>query len=166
MSFSRNFFSTHQVGYTGNSTFTVCGDFLVRIPKSALRLFSGNDDVRAQPPNLSQYTIKQLCHVLFRELLWVESRDVWCIQLDPVWVDFFGARAVGANRPTPFVDAFPLTVWVYMKDPLLKSADENQGFLNTLDNPGTGASATTRGSFGDPLRSTESLKYGVSCTAL
>lgn len=48
-----------------------------------------------------------------RELLWTEAKDVWCCNLEPVWGDFFGARAVGQNRPVPFLDAFPLTLWCH-----------------------------------------------------
>lgn len=34
-----------------------------------------------------------------------------CVRLDPVWGDFYGARAVGST-PVPFLEAFPLTLWV------------------------------------------------------
>lgn len=51
---------------------------------------------------------------MHRELLWTEAKDVWCCNLEPVWGDFLGARAVGQNRPIPFLDAFPLTLWCYM----------------------------------------------------
>lgn len=51
---------------------------------------------------------------LSRDLLWTEAKDVWCCNLEPVWGDFFGARAVGQNRAVPFLDAFPLTLWVHM----------------------------------------------------
>lgn len=40
---------------------------------------------------------------------------MWCCNLEPVWGDFLGARAVGQNRPVPFLDAFPLTLWLHMK---------------------------------------------------
>lgn len=38
---------------------------------------------------------------------------MWCCNLEPVWGDFLGARAVGQNRPVPFLDAFPLTLWCH-----------------------------------------------------
>lgn len=38
---------------------------------------------------------------------------MWCVNLDPVWGDFFGARAVGSNKPVPFLDAVPVTIWVH-----------------------------------------------------
>lgn len=48
-----------------------------------------------------------------KDFLWTEAKDMWCINLDPVWGDFFGARAVGSNKPVPFLDAVPVTVWVH-----------------------------------------------------
>lgn len=54
---------------------------------------------------------------LSRDFLWTEAKDVWCCNLEPVWGDFLGARAVGQNRPVPFLDAFPLTLWIHMNDP-------------------------------------------------
>lgn len=50
--------------------------------------------------------------MLYREMLWIEAKDVWCIHLEPVWGDFYGTRAVGKDRAIPFLDAFPLTLWV------------------------------------------------------
>lgn len=46
--------------------------------------------------------------------MWTEAKDVWCCNLEPVWGDFLGARAVGHNRPVPFLDAFPLTLWCHV----------------------------------------------------
>lgn len=50
---------------------------------------------------------------LTRYAMWSEPRDVWCLKLDPVWVDFYGARSVGQSRPITFVDAVPVTVWLH-----------------------------------------------------
>lgn len=50
---------------------------------------------------------------LTRYAMWSEPRDVWCLKLDPIWVDFYGARSVGQSRPITFVDAVPVTVWVH-----------------------------------------------------
>lgn len=36
---------------------------------------------------------------------------MWCINLEPVWGDFIGARAVG--KPVPFLDAVPITLWLH-----------------------------------------------------
>ncbi|XP_033236415.1 UHRF1-binding protein 1 isoform X1 [Drosophila pseudoobscura] len=50
---------------------------------------------------------------LSRYVMWLEPRDVWCIKLDPVWVDFLGARSLGPNKSIPFVDAVPVTLWLH-----------------------------------------------------
>lgn len=50
---------------------------------------------------------------LSRYAMWSEPRDVWCIKLDPVWIDFMGARSLGANKTIPFVDAVPITLWLH-----------------------------------------------------
>ncbi|ALC39333.1 CG34126 [Drosophila busckii] len=50
---------------------------------------------------------------LSRYAMWSEPRDVWCIKLDPIWVDFLGARSLGPNKAIPFVDAVPITLWLH-----------------------------------------------------
>lgn len=64
-----------------------------------------------------------------RHALWKEPRDVWCVKLDPIWAEFFGARSSG-NKSIPFIDAVPVTLWVHGKSgdlfgngPAVKSAD-------------------------------------------
>lgn len=52
---------------------------------------------------------------LTRYALWSEPRDVWCVKLDPVWIDFLGVRSIGVNRATPFIDAVPVTLWIHGK---------------------------------------------------
>lgn len=61
-------------------------------------------------------------------MLWTEAKDVWCVNLDPVWGEFFGARAVGVNKSVPFLDAVPITVWMHTQlDPnsTIKSNSKN-----------------------------------------
>lgn len=48
-----------------------------------------------------------------REMLWTDAKDVWCINLDPVWADFNGARAIGIAKSVPFLDALPVTLWLH-----------------------------------------------------
>lgn len=48
-----------------------------------------------------------------KDMLWIEAKDVWCVNLDPVWGDFLGARAVGSNKPVPFLDTVPVTIWLH-----------------------------------------------------
>uniref|UniRef100_A0A182K919 Chorein_N domain-containing protein n=1 Tax=Anopheles christyi TaxID=43041 RepID=A0A182K919_9DIPT len=50
---------------------------------------------------------------LTRYATWREPRDVWCLKLDPVWVEFYGARSIGPSRAIPFVDAVPVTIWLH-----------------------------------------------------
>ena len=65
-----------------------------------------------------------------RELLWTEAKDVWCCNLEPVWGDFFGARAVGSNRPVPLIDAFPLTLWLHMNSKGSTGDSQSQKFAD------------------------------------
>ncbi|KYQ54512.1 UHRF1-binding protein 1-like protein, partial [Trachymyrmex zeteki] len=80
--------------------------------------FPSTDNIRQIPPNFSSNSVNELLRQLNRELLWTEAKDVWCCNLEPVWGDFFGARAVGQNRPVPFLDAFPLTLWCHFNTDL------------------------------------------------
>ncbi|KAL0134373.1 hypothetical protein PUN28_001277 [Cardiocondyla obscurior] len=89
------------------------GDFHV-VTDKFLAHCAGTDNIRQIPPNFSSNSVNELLRQLNRELLWTEAKDVWCCNLEPVWGDFFGARAVGHNRPVPFLDAFPLTLWCHI----------------------------------------------------
>lgn len=62
------------------------------------------------PPSTSSGTSQ-----LTRYALWSEPRDIWCVKLDPIWIDFLGARSVGVNRAIPFIDAVPVTLWIHGK---------------------------------------------------
>lgn len=53
-----------------------------------------------------------------------------CVYLESIYGDFGGIRAVG-NSSVPFLDAFPLTVWVHM-DPLLKTCDNKTANVHVL----------------------------------
>lgn len=90
----------------------------------------GTDNVHSSPPHFSVSSVSELERLLSRELLWTEAKDVWCVNLEPVWGDFYGASAVGSNRPVPFLDAFPLTVWVYLKIPFSSSENCEPSSLN------------------------------------
>lgn len=88
------------------------GDFHV-VTDKFLAHCAGADNIRQIPPNFSSNSVNELLRQLNREFLWTEAKDVWCCNFEPVWGDFFGARAVGQNRPVPFLDAFPLTLWCH-----------------------------------------------------
>jgi len=40
------------------------------------------------------------------------KKEIWSINLDPVSGSFFGAAAVGKDRPVAFLDNLPVTLWV------------------------------------------------------
>uniref|UniRef100_A0A182QQN3 Uncharacterized protein n=1 Tax=Anopheles farauti TaxID=69004 RepID=A0A182QQN3_9DIPT len=64
-------------------------------------LLNGGDGMQSAFSNLTRYAT------------WREPRDVWCLKLDPVWVEFYGARSIGPSRAIPFVDAVPVTIWLH-----------------------------------------------------
>lgn len=77
-------------------------------------IIKASDNVRSQTITAvqSESFLEMILNHLKNKMLWSEARDVWCINLDPIFGDFFGTRAVGKELPVPFLDAFPLTVWV------------------------------------------------------
>lgn len=96
-----------------------------------LKHAAGTDNVRSTPPpHFSVSSVAELQRLLSRELLWTEAKDVWCVNLEPVWGDFYGASAVGSNRPVPFLDAFPLTLWINFKMPFSSSENCKTSSLN------------------------------------
>ncbi|CAG5077279.1 Similar to Uhrf1bp1l: UHRF1-binding protein 1-like (Mus musculus) [Cotesia congregata] len=78
--------------------------------------FSRTDNVRSYPSNFKINSLEDIIGKLHKKLLWLECKDIWCLNLEPVWADFYGVRAVGMNRPVPLLDAFPVTVWLHITD--------------------------------------------------
>ena len=103
------------------------GDFHV-VTEKFLQHCAGTDRIRSVPPNFSSNSVNEMVRQLSRELLWTEAKDVWCCNFEPVWGDFFGARAVGQNKSVPFLDAFPLTLWIHMKS---ENSPENASSSST-----------------------------------
>ncbi|XP_055295755.1 bridge-like lipid transfer protein family member 3B isoform X2 [Sitodiplosis mosellana] len=66
-------------------------------------------------PNSASANTTITTPTLTKYALWIEPRDVWCIKLDPIWIEFLGARSVGQNKAVPFVDAVPITFWIHGK---------------------------------------------------
>lgn len=78
-------------------------------------------------PNSPNPSLNQLS----RYALWNDTRDVWCIKIDPVWIDFLGVRSIGVNRAIPFIDAVPITLWIHGKSQIddniaLKMSERNK----------------------------------------
>lgn len=74
---------------------------------------------------------------LTKYALWSEPRDIWCIKLDPVWIDFYGARSIGPNRSIPFIDAVPITFWIHgrqeIQDEFTPPIERNVNQMTTKD---------------------------------
>lgn len=85
----------------------------------------------ANAPN-SMQTINHLS----RYALWNDTRDVWCIKIDPVWIEFLGISSIGVNKAIPFMDAVPITLWIHGKSEIddsifAKMSPNENGFLKT-----------------------------------
>ena len=39
------------------------------------------------------------------------EKDVWCIVIDQFWMEFIGVPS-SRHRPVPFVESFPVTIWI------------------------------------------------------
>ncbi|XP_075235115.1 bridge-like lipid transfer protein family member 3B isoform X2 [Lycorma delicatula] len=72
-----------------------------------------SDNVGEKCPQKLTGSVEEVNQQLSREMLWIESKDVWCIILDPLSADFFGVRAVGSARPVPFIESVTVTVWIH-----------------------------------------------------
>lgn len=73
--------------------------------------------------------------VLFLSILFFYSANVLhirrCVHLESVWGDFGGVRAVG-NSTVPFLDAFPLTVWLHMDTLMSNMSNDNLANIHVL----------------------------------
>lgn len=86
-----------------------------------------SDNIRhGGPPKLSG-TIEEINKQLSREMLWIESKDVWCIVLEPLFGDFYGVRAIGSTRPAPFLDAVTVTIWLHAAEAAQPKGEEEGG---------------------------------------
>ncbi|ERL88604.1 hypothetical protein D910_05989 [Dendroctonus ponderosae] len=87
------------------------GDFYV-VTEKFLDHIKAADNVRQQPLHLDVTSLESTGEELRRDLFWTEAKDVWCILLDPVYGDFLGAQS-DINKPIPFLDAVPITIWLH-----------------------------------------------------
>lgn len=62
------------------------------------------------------FNATSLLHLLF-SCVSIIFFDFRCINFEPLWGDFFGARGIAQNRPVPFLDTFPLKIWFHMNPP-------------------------------------------------
>lgn len=98
---------------------------------------------------------------LTRYAMWSEPRDVWCLKLDPVWCDFYGARSVGQSRPITFVDAVPVTVWVHGRsEEEMLPGEFNEGRLAHGSSSET--SSKRHSNISNSIKSNDSLVLSIS----
>ncbi|XP_025835027.1 UHRF1-binding protein 1-like isoform X3 [Agrilus planipennis] len=104
------------------------GDFYL-VTQKFLDHITTNDNVRNTPEEMTYSSVNALMELLSRELFWRDAKDVWNIHLEPVWGDFLGAKAVGSNKPVPFLDTVPVTIWLHtcMDPNSTVKSEENNG---------------------------------------
>ncbi|XP_037087714.1 uncharacterized protein LOC119108240 [Pollicipes pollicipes] len=84
---------------------------LQMVPDRLVQHTLGKDHVQPAPADVVA-SVPDFRRDLPGRLLWEEPRDVVFIHMDPFWGDFFGTSAV-RHRPVPFIDAIPVSMWVY-----------------------------------------------------
>ena len=57
------------------------------------------------------------------------SRDVWSVQAEQLWLEFLGAPA-NRNRPVPFVEALPVTLWLNLTPRPIEREKKEQMVVN------------------------------------
>jgi len=62
-------------------------------------------------PDLSSVGVAEMSQGLDHKLFWVDAKDVWFVQAEPVWAEFGGMKS-NPSKPVALVDAFPLTAWL------------------------------------------------------
>ncbi|XP_058814862.1 bridge-like lipid transfer protein family member 3B isoform X3 [Topomyia yanbarensis] len=85
------------------------GDLCI-VTDRILSHIAASDVTTAQPTSPE---MKSVFSNLTRYAMWTEPRDVWCMKLDPIWADFYGAKSVGPSRAISFIDAVPVTIWLH-----------------------------------------------------
>ncbi|XP_071525078.1 bridge-like lipid transfer protein family member 3B isoform X2 [Panulirus ornatus] len=94
------------------STFPTSSEDFQPICHKFVKHAIAEDNVR-NPPVIDS-TLYEAINNMNRDALWIQARDILFLHFEPLWVEFFGVPAA-RNRPVPFVDAFPLSLWIYVK---------------------------------------------------
>lgn len=107
---------TYHLGslFFGTEFPSVEGDRYV-VTDKFLRHIEATDNVRNVPTNLNCNSSYEFVKNLTKEMFWTEAKDVWSINLEPIFGDFLGTRAVGSNKPIPFLDAVPVMIWAHIR---------------------------------------------------
>ncbi|XP_063865478.1 bridge-like lipid transfer protein family member 3B isoform X1 [Scylla paramamosain] len=77
-----------------------------------VRHATGEDNVRSPP--VTDSPLYETISNMKKDALWLQARDILFLHCEPLWVEFFGVPAA-RSRPVPFVDAFPVSLWMYIK---------------------------------------------------
>ncbi|XP_047737190.1 uncharacterized protein LOC108673136 [Hyalella azteca] len=101
------------------SDFPARADDFLPVACKFVRHAMGEDNIRPAPRCASDAAVYEAVSRLSRESLWTEARDLLFLHCDPLWVEFTGTPSF-RQRPLPFVDAFPLSVWIHLKMPGIK----------------------------------------------
>lgn len=93
------------------------------------------------------------------------TKDIWSVQVDQLWLEFVGVPS-SRNRPVPFIEAFPLTLWIAR--PLLSLHSESSITVLSQSDSSLTPSSSANSSDGDehPTKSSSSQRlrefYGVA----
>ena len=60
------------------------------------------------------------------------TKDVWCMQLDQLWMEFVGVASSG-NRPVPFAESVPVTLWIARPCLVVTPSDGTTNHINTTN---------------------------------
>lgn len=88
-------------------------DDLSIVTDRILSHIAATDISSTQPNSPNLYSLPS--NQMSRYALWNDTRDIWCIKIDPIWIEFLGVRSIGVNKVIPFLDAVPITLWIHGK---------------------------------------------------
>lgn len=94
------------------SSFPACSSDFQPICHKFVKHATGEDNVRSPP--VTDSPLYETISNMKKDALWLQARDILFLHCEPLWVEFFGVPAA-RSRPVPFVDAFPVSLWMYIK---------------------------------------------------
>ncbi|KAI5703441.1 hypothetical protein M8J75_011746 [Diaphorina citri] len=102
---------------TDNSSFPAQAHDFHLVTDKFLKHAEGEDNIRPDATQISDEDLPDNMSdiLLSQELLWTESKDIWCIKLEPVWAEFHTSSDPSPHTAVPFLDNFPLTIWAHTR---------------------------------------------------
>ena len=129
-----------------NHTYKQDNPYLDKRIGNAIRTLDGQGTVAPPAGEANQSGGESTYHRLSTNSLKRDaSKDVWCIQIDQFWMEFVGVPS-SKGRPVPFMESFPISVWI--SRPLLAQslAASSQNNLAAKDGPASRAKDQLSGS--------------------